>query len=580
MYSEGEGKGCCFVYRIPMQRSVSSAHSSHPHPPVHMPAPTSAHTRTPIPSNIPPYANARGAQSPPRARIQPTPVPPPVYHVNNLVRLRANISSRVSRDPRDSASGDSPRSRASVGHSSGGHSNSANQSNSLSRRASNHQLHFSGSTFSPHDGQRRHSAKSRPSYQHSLLLSIHHRTGSMPHLLSTGDLSQLLNAGDPDSLLSYRKSEGQPDASSARPIPSPDPFAGSSLGLYAVASPGPSAAVAKALASSLHMDEKDMDEYINRINQQRRGEIGGGKFNGQTESQGQSQGKGQGKVQGKVQGQDNRRTTKGESDDKIVGDVIEQKPGERIPSSPSMKILRPTDGLLVPTADTLPLKMGDELREAMTTTAAATVTVAVATITATTTITTITAAGGGAGSASAGGGGGAAAAIADATHVTAASTATATVTQQIDGGGGGSEGRNNADGSLPLSTEVFILPPASSPGHDSTKNRSFKKPKTRASSVPPNIDSELSNVSTTNSKRLRTPRRGTNDNDKSSSVHTDLSGNAVTGMDRKSFRVLVVDDSDMTRKMMMKTLKAEVTTKRTYFHHNALLYFQHNILHL
>ena len=39
-----------------------------------------------------------------------------------------------------------------------------------------------------------------------------------------------------------------------------------------------------------------------------------------------------------------------------------------------------------------------------------------------------------------------------------------------------------------------------------------------------------------------------------------LSGSAVTGMDRKSFRVLVVDDSSMTRKMLMKTLRAEVTT--------------------
>ena len=40
----------------------------------------------------------------------------------------------------------------------------------------------------------------------------------------------------------------------------------------------------------------------------------------------------------------------------------------------------------------------------------------------------------------------------------------------------------------------------------------------------------------------------------------DLSGNALAGMDRKSFRVLVVDDSSMTRKMLMKTLRAEVTT--------------------
>ena len=49
------------------------------------------------------------------------------------------------------------------------------------------------------------------------------------------------------------------------------------------------------------------------------------------------------------------------------------------------------------------------------------------------------------------------------------------------------------------------------------------------------------------------------------------SGNALAGMDveRKSFRILVVDDSAMTRKMLVKTLRVEVRTSFILIHYNS-----------
>ena len=130
----------------------------------------------------------------------------------------------------------------------------------------------------------------------------------------------------------------------------------------------------------------------------------------------------------------------------------------------------------------------------------------------------------------------------------------------ISGTGGGTTDES------PLSTELVPSPtsppaskvPMTQGAQDSNKNR-LLKPRTRVSSVPRNLDKTDTNNSTNNSSRRKTSLGGSSGKQALSLRKVGTSSKAlITTDDRKSFRVLVVDDSSMTRKMLMKTLRAEV----------------------
>ena len=477
-----------------MQRSVSSTRSAHSHPPNNIPPPTSAHTLSPLSSNIHSHINLPGQSIIPAQRRQAQAqrqrplIPPLGNHVNNLVRLRGNISSRVSRDPRDSqasASGSSPspRSRASAGHSSGGYSSS--------RRLISQHI-----ALSPNNSQSHQSFR------------LSHRRGS-------------------DSFHAPKS----PPSTSRNPSPR----------VYAVASPGLAVAVAKALASSIHMDEKDIDGSI-RINKQ---SLTGAHVGNQRQDQYQDQGEDQDQDQGEG------KSCAKEGIEGIENDEMEGgREEEPIAIIPSLSMLfSSTDGTALSLGSSPDHQTSDELRQATTTAAAL-----------------------------------------------AVDTATITATaQQSDGCGGdvdiangivvgGVVLKNPSEGPLlptaeyspecPPPVEFSPSSPSSARRKDSIKNHSLQRSNRRVSSLSRNMDK---NDNDTNSTRRRSSRGGSctnlslhkgpsdrvlSDRVLSYRVLSDrvLSGSAVTGMDRKSFRVLVVDDSSMTRKMLMKTLRAEVTT--------------------